>query len=96
MEEGYYKFSSTEGYLGLENIQIIKNIPYTRRNILIRSSKKKYRYTKYLKKQGKLPEIWNEDFLKIHNLCYQVYVAIDTELIRTVGSFQRNSGKSRL
>ena len=26
MEEGYYKFSSTEGYFGFGNIQIIKNI----------------------------------------------------------------------
>ena len=60
MEEGYYKFSSTEGYFGLENIQIIKSILYTIENILIRFLKK-YRYTKYLK-TGKLPEIWNEIF----------------------------------
>ena len=49
--------------------------------------KKKYRFTKYLK-TGKLPEIWNEDFLKIHNCVIKSSVAIDTELIRTVGGFR--------
>lgn len=87
MEEGYYKFSSTEGYFGFGEYSDHQKYPLYNREHFNKVLKKKYRYTKYLK-TGKLPEIWNEDFLKIHNCVIKSSVAIDTELIRTVGGFR--------
>ena len=55
--------------------------------------KRKYRFTRYLK-SGKLPKVWTEDFLKIHNCVIKSSAVIDTELLKMIGGFRGIPKKS--
>ena len=55
--------------------------------------RKKYRWTKYLK-NGKLPKIWNEEFLKVHNCVIKSSAVIEKDLLKTVGGFRGIPSKS--
>ena len=55
--------------------------------------KKRYRFTKYLK-NGQLPRIWTEDFLKVHNCVVKSSAVIETELLKMIGGFRGIPKKS--
>ena len=87
MEKNYFKFSSTEGYFGLGQYSPEKNYELYNREHFYKILKKKYRWTKYLK-TGKLPKIWNEDFLKVHNCVIKSSAVIERDLLKMVGGFR--------
>jgi glycosyltransferase involved in cell wall biosynthesis len=93
MEESYFKFSSTEGYFGYG--QYMKDATYDLYNKehFLKVLKKRYRFTKYLK-NGQLPRIWTEDFLKVHNCVVKSSAVIETELLKMIGGFRGIPKKS--
>ena len=43
---------------------------------------------------GKLPRVWKEDFLKIHNCVIKSSAVIDTEILKMIGGFRGIPKKS--
>ena len=82
MEKKYFKFSSTEGYFGLGKFNPEEKYDLYNRGHFNKVLKKKYRWTKYLK-TGKLPNIWDEEFLKIHNCVIKSSAVIEKDLLKT-------------
>lgn len=93
MEEDYFRFSSTEGYFGLGIYSSENNYPLYNKEHFYKILKKKYRYTKYFK-SGKLPQIWNEEFLKIHNCIIKSSAVIEKDLFKMIGGFRGIPNKS--
>ena len=87
MEKKYFKFSSTEGYFGLGKFNPEEKYDLYNRGHFNKVLKKKYRWTKYLK-TGKLPNIWDEEFLKIHNCVIKSSAVIEKDLLKMVGGFR--------
>ena len=87
MEQDYFKFSSTEGYFGFGTFDPKKKYPLYNNEHFYKVLRRKYRYTKYLK-NGKLPKIWGEDFLKIHNCIIKSSAVIEKETLKMVGGFR--------
>ena len=61
-----YLFSSTDGYFGSGVYNKENTYPIYNKERFLKTLKKKYRKTGYLKKNT-FPEVWDYDFLKIHN-----------------------------
>ena len=87
MEKKYFKFSSTEGYFGLGKYNSDEKYELYNRGHFYKVLKKKYRWTKYLK-TGKLPNIWDEEFLKVHNCVIKSSAVIEKDLLKMVGGFR--------
>ena len=84
------KFSSTEGYFGNGPFDKKNKYKLYNKEKFFKKIKKKYRGTKYLKKG--FPEIWNYDFINIHNCIITSSVMVERELINIVGGFKNISG----
>lgn len=84
------KFSSTEGYFG--NGLFDKNNDYKLYNKekFFKKIKKKYKGTKYFR--NGFPEIWNYDFINVHNCIILSSVMVERELINLVGGFRNIPG----
>lgn len=93
MEQDYFKFSSTEGYFGLGTFDPEKKYPLYNKEHFYKVLRRKYRYTKYLK-NGKLPKIWGEDFLKIHNCIIKSSAVVEKETLKMIGGFRGIPKKS--
>jgi len=93
MEKDYFKFSSTEGYFGFGTFDKKEQYPLYNREHFNKVLKRKYRFTKYLK-SGRLPKVWTEDFLKIHNCVIKSSAVIDTEILKMIGGFRGIPKKS--
>jgi len=87
MEENYYKFSSTEGYFGYGMYDPSKDYLLYNREHFNKVLRKKYRYTRYLKNR-KLPKVWDEKFLKIHNCVVKSSAVIEKDLLKMIGGFR--------
>lgn len=87
MENSYYKFSSTEGYFGLGKYSDKEQYPLYNSEHFAKVLKKKYRYTKYLKR-GNLPKVWTEDFLKIHNCVIKSSAVVEKDTLQMIGGFR--------
>tara|TARA_B100000927_G_scaffold165499_1_gene133308 strand:+ start:1250 stop:1966 length:717 start_codon:yes stop_codon:yes gene_type:complete len=87
LENSNEKFSSTEGYYG-EGIYD-SNIEYKKYNSehFYKILKKKYKKTNFLKK-GSFPEIWDYEFLNVHNCIIKSSVMVEKELFQTVGGIR--------
>jgi len=93
MEDDYFRFSSTEGYFGLGVYSKDNNYALYNKEYFYKVLKKKYRFTKYLK-NGKLPEVWNEEFLKIHNCIIKSSAVIEKDIFKMIGGFRGIPNKS--
>ena len=93
MEDNYFQFSSTEGFFGLGKFNPEEKYKLYNAEYFNKVLRKKYRWTKYLK-NGKLPKIWNEEFLKVHNCVIKSSAVIEKDLLKTVGGFRGSPSKS--
>ena len=87
LESSNYKMSSTEGYFGEGEYDKTKTYPLYNRERFYKTLKKKYRRSGFIKK-GEFPEVWNLDFLKIHNCMITSSVIVEKEVFDIVGGFR--------
>jgi len=80
-------FSSTEGYFGFGVYNSSNVYELYNQEHFLKILKKKYKRTSYLKK-NLFPEIWDFDFLKIHNCVIKSSVIIEKELYKLIGGFR--------
>lgn len=86
MQSNNVGFSATDGYFGYGRYDSKKEYPLYNAEHHFKKIKQKYKKTKYLKKS--FPEIWNYDFLKIHNCVVLSSVVVKTNLIKELGGFR--------
>tara|TARA_Y100000768_G_C23982699_1_gene686808 strand:- start:1689 stop:2396 length:708 start_codon:yes stop_codon:yes gene_type:complete len=86
MEEKEFKFSSTEGYFGEGIYNPNKKYPLYNKEKFFKKIKSKYKKTNYIKKS--YPEIWDFEFLKIHNCIITSSVIVEKKLIDKLGGFR--------
>ena len=87
LEEENYKFSSTEGYFGKGVFDKNESYKLYNKEHFFKILKKKYRKTNYLK-DNKFPQIWNLDFLKVHNCIIKSSVMVDKILFDSLGGIR--------
>ena len=87
MVEKNYLFSSTDGYFGSGIYDKEKTYPIYNKERFLKTLKKKYRKTGYLKKNT-FPEVWDYDFLKIHNCVILSSVIVQKVLFDRLGGFR--------
>ena len=87
MVEKNYLFSSTDGYFGSGVYDKEKTYPIYNKERFLKTLKKKYRKTGYLKKNT-FPEVWDYDFLKIHNCVILSSVIVQKVLFDRLGGFR--------
>jgi len=82
-----FLFSSTESFIGVGPYD--KNQEYQLYNgeRFLKTLKKKYKGTKYLKK-GKFPEIWSYEFLSVHNCTILSSVIVQKDLYERIGGMR--------
>ena len=86
MEEKDFIFSSTEGYFGEGVYNLNEKYPLYNKEKFYKKIKSKYKGTKYLKKY--YPEVWDFEFLKIHNCIITSSVIVQKDLIKNLGGFR--------
>ncbi len=86
MEENNFRFSSTEGYFGEGIYNPEYKYPLYNKEKFYKRIKSKYKGTNYFKKG--YPEIWDFEFLKIHNCVITSSVVVEKKLITTLGGFR--------
>ena len=91
MENNNIRFSSTEGYFGEGVFNPDERYSLYNKEKFYKKIKSKFKGTKYLKKG--YPEIWNFDFLKIHNCIITSSVMVEKNLIDTLGGFRNIPGE---
>ena len=84
-------FSSTEGYFGEGIYDSNFNYPLYNNEKFYKKIKSKYKGTGYLKKG--YPEIWDFEFLKIHNCIITSSVVVKKSLIEKLGGFRNIPGE---
>lgn len=84
------KFSSTEGFFGNGPYNSKNNYELYNSERFYKKIKKKYRGTNYMK--NGFPEIWNHDFINVHNCIILSSVMVETDLIKLVGGFRNIPG----
>lgn len=87
MKNRNFLFSSTEGLFGSGTYSINNNYQLYNSERFLKTLKKKYRGTSYLKK-GKFPEIWSYDFLSIHNCTILSSVIVQKNLYDKIGGMR--------
>ncbi len=87
MVEKNYLFSSTDGYFGSGVYDKEKTYPIYNKERFLKTLKKKYRKTGYIKKNT-FPEVWDYDFLKIHNCVILSSVIVQKVLFDRLGGFR--------
>ena len=86
LNNGQYKMSSTEGLFGYGEFKDDESYELYNSKKFYKKIKKKYKGTKYLKR-GKFPEIWDLDFIKIHNCIILSSVVVEKEIFDIYGGF---------
>ena len=84
-------FSSTEGYFGEGVYNSQSSYPLYNKEKFYKKIKAKYKGTNYLKKG--YPEIWDFEFLKIHNCIITSSVLVEKSLIEKLGGFRNIPGE---
>ena len=87
MVQKNYLFSSTDGYFGTGVYNKETTYPIYNKERFLKTLKKKYRKTGYLKKNT-FPEVWDYDFLKIHNCVILSSVIVQKKLFDRLGGFR--------
>ncbi len=87
LESSDLQFSSTEGYFGNGAYDKTKNYSLYNKEHFFEDIKYKYRKTNFIKK-GKFPDIWSEDFLKIHNCVITSSVIVERNIYEILGGFR--------
>ena len=87
MQDNKVKMSSTEGFFGFGTYNKNNKYPLYNKEHYFKDLKYIYRKTKYITK-GKLPNIWNYDFINIHNCFITSSVIVDKEIFDTMGGFR--------
>lgn len=87
IERSDCKLSSTEGYYGEGVYKEDKEYLLYNTERWFKFIKKKYKGTRYLKK-NKFPDVWDLDFLKIHNCIILSSAVVERELFNTLGGFR--------
>lgn len=86
MESNKIKFSSTEGFFGNGVFDKTKNYQLYNSKKFYKKIKYKYKNTKYYK-NFEYPEIWDLDFIKIHNCIITSSVMVEKDLFDSIGGF---------
>ncbi|MDA9655641.1 glycosyltransferase [Candidatus Actinomarina] len=87
LEKTEHKMSSTEGYFGIGRYEKTQKYPLYNKEFYIKDLKYKYRKTKYIKK-NRLPEIWDKEFISIHNCAITSSVVVERDLFIRIGGFR--------
>jgi len=87
MVQKNYLFSSTDGYFWIGIYNKKNTNPIYNKERFLKTLKKKYRKTGYLKKNT-FPEVWDYDFLKIHNCVILSSVIVQKKLFDRLGGFR--------
>jgi glycosyltransferase involved in cell wall biosynthesis len=87
MKNSKNKFSGTEGFYGLGVYNENNNYPLYNSEHFLKILNKKFRKTNYLKKSV-FPEVWNEEFLSIHNCIILSSVMVEKKLFLQLGGFR--------
>jgi len=82
-----YKFSSTEGYFGEGVFNSSTSYQKYNSERFMKTLKSKYRWSRYLK-NNKFPEIWDYNFLKIHNCIILSSVVVEKKLYDRIGGMR--------
>ncbi len=86
MLEKKMKFSSTEGFFGEGVYDGNENYPLYNSEKFYKKIKKRYKGSKLFK--NGFPEIWDHEFISIHNCIVLSSVIVEKKLIETVGGFR--------
>ncbi len=81
-----FKMSSTEGFFGYGEFKNDEAYELYNSQKFYKKIKKKYKGTKYLKR-GKFPEVWDIDFIKVHNCIVLSSVVVEKEIFDLYGGF---------
>ncbi len=87
LESKKYKLSSTEGLFGEGVYDNSINYPLYNQERFYKKIKKRYKKTKYYRNFS-YPEIWDYDFISIHNCIITSSVMVQKELFNKVGGFR--------
>lgn len=87
LESKKYKLSSTEGFFGEGVYDNSINYPLYNQEHFFKKIKKRYKKTKYYRNFS-YPEIWDHDFISIHNCIITSSVMVQKELFNRVGGFR--------
>ena len=87
LENSEHKMSSTEGLYGEGVYKKEQDYPLYNGGRWFKFIKKKYKKTKYLNRNS-FPEIWDYDFLKIHNCIIYSSVIVEKELFLKLGGIR--------
>ena len=87
LENCKYKFSSTEGYFGEGVFNSNKQYPLYNSDRFYKKIKKRYKKTEYYKK-FQYPEVWNFEFISIHNCIITSSVMVEKDLFKNIGGFR--------
>ena len=79
-------FSSTEGFFGEGVYDPNKKYPLYNSERFYKKIKKKYKGTKLLKKG--FPEVWDFEFISIHNCIIHSSAVVERELINSIGGYR--------
>tara|TARA_B100001540_G_scaffold154366_2_gene136586 strand:+ start:3279 stop:4055 length:777 start_codon:yes stop_codon:yes gene_type:complete len=79
-------FSSTEGYFGNGVYDSSKKYPLYNSEKFYKKIKKKYKGTKLFKKG--FPEIWDFEFISVHNCIIHSSAVVERELINSIGGYR--------
>ena len=92
LEESQYEMSSTEGLYGEGAYKEGQDYPLFNKVRWFKYLKKKYRGTGYIKggrfTEKKFPEVWDYDFIKIHNCIALSSTVVNRELFLKLGGFR--------
>jgi len=87
LESKKHKLSSTEGYFGEGVFNPDIKYPLYNKEKFYKKIKKRYKSTPF-HRNFHYPEIWNLDFIKIHNCIITSSVMVDRELFNNIGGFR--------
>ncbi len=87
MRELNCQMSSTDGYFGKGEYNKETSYEIYNKEKFYKVLKKKYKKTDFLKK-GNFPEIWNLEFLKIHNCMITSSVVVEKTIFDLLGGFR--------
>tara|TARA_B100001057_G_scaffold500029_1_gene613083 strand:+ start:30764 stop:31501 length:738 start_codon:yes stop_codon:yes gene_type:complete len=87
LENNKFKFSSTEGYFGEGVFNSESKYSLYNSEKFYKKIKNRYKRTDYYKKFG-FPEIWDFEFISIHNCIITSSVMVEKDLFTNIGGFR--------
>ena len=87
LESSNHKLSSTEGYFGVGIFADNVNYPLYNKEKFYKKIKKRYKGTNYYR-NFHYPEVWDLNFIKIHNCIITSSVMVEKELFNNIGKFR--------